>query len=93
MVRALVDWSHFKKWDQSRSFEILVGPFTEELFVEKRPGLAGSSIYRRSIIMRKNKNIQSIIRVKMAIICKSQGVHIPRTPTHINSKFIYVISY
>ena len=93
MMRALVDWSHFKKWDQSTSFEILLGLFTEELFVGRRPGFAQSCIYRRSIIMRKNKNIRSIIRVKMAIICKYPGVHIPRTPAHTNSKFIYVIPY
>ena len=70
MVRALVDWSHFKKWDQSTSSKILLGPFTEELFVGKRPGLAGSSIYRRGIIMQKNKAKKPIMRVKLAVLCK-----------------------
>ena len=69
MIRALVDWVHFKKWTQSKSFEILLGSFTEELFVGKWPGLARRSVYRKGIIMRKNKAMQSIMRVKLAILC------------------------
>ena len=91
MITALYGWVHFEKWTQSRTSEILLGPFAGEPFVGKLLGLAGSRIYRKGIIMQNNKAITSIMQVILAVLCTCQGVHIPRIPIHINSKLIYVM--